>query len=156
MPVEQARLALADRTVMDFDPDFTSCITVFKYPTCTTQPGHGTQIEYFAPDGYNFLWYPGNARPVYGVWKLVRDKEGTRYRICFRYQSDSYNSLTQTEGGSWECRAFGPHAAGITEHRKGDVFDLASGSLPHPLSRKPTTFDELLANIAARSPAAVR
>ena len=152
MPVDQAQAALSDRTVMSFDAGATYCVTYFKYPTCTTEPGHGTQIEYFAATGENFLWYPGNTRPVFGVWKLQRDGKDTRYLICFRYQSNSYNPLTRQRGGSWDCRPFGPYVAGLTEVRNGDIFRLSGGELPFPLERSATTFDELLAKINTKAP----
>jgi hypothetical protein len=127
LPLDVARVMLAGRTIM------------------TRDPGHGTQVEYFSPDGFNYLWYPGNTGPVYGVWKLQRDSADRFHELCFRYQSNSYNPLTRQRGGDWECQPYRPYVSNFVETRVGDIFGLESGELPHRLARRATSFDELLA-----------
>lgn len=145
MPPERARGVLADKTIMTFDPGTTYCTSTGKFVYCPTIPGHGTQVEYFAPSGHAFLWYPGNARPVPSSWKLVRTSAGERYDICFLYPSNSYNPFTRTHGGTWECRDLAEFARGVKEVRESDLFALSTGRIPFKLDADYTSFDDLLA-----------
>ena len=36
----------------------------------TSDPGHGTQVEYLQSGGGAFLWYPGNKIVLPGHWKM--------------------------------------------------------------------------------------
>lgn len=144
---EEARTYIANRTVMTYDPGSTYCYSVGRYPICNTVPGHGTQIEYFGPDGRAYLWYPGNSRPVPSRWSLIRRQSSDRYSICFRYPSNSRNPLTGTSGSSPQCRDLSTWVSGITEVRDNDLFDLSTGTLPYPLKKSRTTFDKLLEDL---------
>lgn len=124
MPIEQASNYIAEKTVMTHDR------------------GHGTQIEYFDLNGRAYLWYPLNNEPVLANWKL--NDFGGKYDICFRYPSQSFNSIRNTTGGRWNCARMGFWAKDIVEVRSGDIFKLSSGVLPHKLSRAKTSFEELL------------
>ena len=102
-------------------------------------PGHGTQVEYVAGDGQSYLWYPGNRRVLTGRWK----QDGSE--MCFAYGENTYNPVTGTRGGAWECEPFKAYASGIVERMEGDVFGLAQTSrIPFTLSPKVTTLSELL------------
>lgn len=146
MPAETASSYIANQTVMTFDPPKPVCLPygfgTTIYYNCYTQPGHGTQIEYFHPDGIAVLWYPGNRRPVPSRWKL--EKSTSSHRICFQYPSRSKNALTGDAGGKWECIGLGFWAKDIVEKRPGDIFSLLSGSIPSRLGKEATTFDALL------------
>jgi hypothetical protein len=115
MPVEKARTFFSNKTIMTYDGEHRVCyggmfIGQYYIPDCRTVPGHGTQVEYYAPNGLAFLWYPGNHRPVPSRWKLEHKKNiyGTYlYAICFLYPSRSYNPLTHESGGDWECDELG-------------------------------------------------
>ncbi len=146
MSLEQAARAVANKTLMTYDPGTTICIPAsYGGVNCSTTPGHGTQIEYFASDGRAFLWYPGNSRPVRSRWKLSGSDD--RYDLCFLYPGRSYNPLTREYGGRWDCRNLGRYAARIKEIRAEDIFGLSSGRLPFPLSAASTSFDALLERI---------
>ncbi len=142
MPPEQATAAVSNWTIMTYDPGTFYCLPVGKYSSCTSTPGHGTQIEYFAPEGKAYLWYPKNPRAVRSFWRLARN--GDTYSICFKYPSRSYNPVTREHGGRWECRLLAMLVSRITESRRGDIFRLVSGRLPFPLAAGETTFDTLL------------
>lgn len=66
-------------------------------------PGHGTQIEYVAPNDTSFLWYPGNTMVLPGRWNTVPAQHGQAAQICFDYGPRSYNPVTRVYGGSVSC-----------------------------------------------------
>ena len=146
-PVNEAQRFVENRTVRTFDPGTQNCLPIsagkYTFMSCTPVPGHGTQIEYYAPDGRAYLWYPGNSRAVRSRWKLQRGNE--RYRLCSRYPSASYNPITREHGGNWQCENLGSYASRIREIRQSDIFGLETGSVPWPLEKADTTFDKLLA-----------
>lgn len=111
--------------------------------------GHGTQIEYYRDDGRLFLWYPGNSVVVPGEWR-VRDSAWGDLRIgphvCFRYGPNSYNPVTKTYGGIWECSSIGELNIDIQEKADGDIFGLSERRLvPFKLAPGMQTLQELLA-----------
>ncbi|MEO0379401.1 MAG: hypothetical protein AAF252_03975 [Pseudomonadota bacterium] len=118
--------------------------------------GHGTQVEYFADNGRAYLWYRGNRTAVSSRWRTASPETGDipgppipigrgDVAICFKYPSASYNPVTKTSGGAWECRAsilFGENVVAIVE---GDPFDLASGQLPAVMPKNSTmSVEEIL------------
>ena len=99
---------------------------------------HGNQIEYFAPNGFAYLWYPGNRRSVPSQWRLAADKKTGTATICFKYPRWGYNPVTKQYGGKWECRPFSrfwSHTNG--KPAVGDVFNLSVGMVPFRLSNHP-------------------
>lgn len=96
---------------------------------------HGTQVEYFKPDGTATLWYPGNFRGVPSLWK-TRQLSDDRVRMCFLYPSSSYNPVTEETGGTWECRSGRSFTSNIVAIVEGDVFNIGGGSVPKPLPKK--------------------
>ncbi|MBO9408845.1 hypothetical protein J7399_15520 [Shimia sp. R9_1] len=100
----------------------------------TFDPYHGTQIEYHAPDGRAYLWYPGNKAAVRSFWE-TRDNV-SEVEICYKYPSKSYNPVTKEHGGAWKCRPMYIFAAQIRERVSGDPFDLARGALPSVTLKK--------------------
>lgn len=103
--------------------------------------GHGVQVEYHAPDGRSYLWYPGNERPLQGWWE-VRTANDQTARLCYRYGENTYNPVLHTTGGAWECGKESWVYLGVSV--KGDVFGLKSGRLPYRLAdREYHALDEL-------------
>ncbi len=102
-----------------------------------TGGGHGTQIEYFNPNGTAYLWYPGNKSGVPSRWKVeASDRSNAPVNICFQYPKRSYNPVTHQFGGRWECRPIALFAAGLDAVHRGDPYKLANGSIPRTLPRK--------------------
>lgn len=112
----------------------------------TYSSGHGTQVEYVAPDGRSFLWYPGNRTVLPGRWKLDIDADDPDdISLCQLYPSSSYNPVTHTYGGSWECEDARRSLSRTKETLNGDPFGLARRRKPpFVLSREQTSFAELL------------
>lgn len=99
-------------------------------------PGHGTQIEFFHPNGRAYLWYPGNTAVVPSEWRI--EAGGTTNAnavICFRYPTRSYNPVTQQFGGQWECRPSTVFGLTMTALIEGDEFNLSSGRIPRTMPR---------------------
>lgn len=94
-------------------------------------PSHGNQIEYFAPDGKCYLWYPGNKRALPGHWRMEGDN------ICFLFGANTYNPVTGEIGGNWEKRPFKHFAETVAHTANGDVHGLATGQIPHSLQAHP-------------------
>ncbi len=113
--------------------------------------GHGTQVEYLAPGGRSYLWYPGNQAVVAGTWSLrnreLKEFGGGSYQrpeICYNYSNASYNPVTGKSGGL-ECSELSNFSIYIEEMAPGDPFRLASGKVPFPLDKRSTTLDALFA-----------
>ena len=119
--------------------------------TLTYDPGHGTQVEFVAANGTNYLWYPGNRIVLPGHWKL----DGAN--ICWSYPENSYNPVTGQTGSNWECEPKSVYASTIVERAKGDVFGLAHRSaVPFKLSKTRTSIaalSKLIRGTAAGMPA---
>jgi hypothetical protein len=113
---------------------------------------HGTQVEYVAPDGRNFLWYPGNRTVVPGRWKVDADADDPdETSLCQLYPSSSYNPATQTFGGSWECEDARRALSRTRETLIGDPFGLARRRAPpFVLAHEQTSFAELLRRFAGK------
>lgn len=105
---------VSDKTVLTFGP-------------------HGTQVEYHAPNGQAFLWYPGNTAVVSADWKIQLDNRPEN--ICWKYQTRSYNPLTGQPGGTWGCNNAPSYKNDIAQILDGDPFDLASGRVPYRMGK---------------------
>jgi hypothetical protein len=114
--------------------------------------GHGTQVEYVAPDGRSFLWYPGNRKAVPGRWKVAVDvDEPDEISLCQLYPSASYNPVTRTFGGSWECEDARRALSRTRETLSGDALGLSrSRAPPFVLARDQTSLAELLRRVDGR------
>lgn len=91
---------------------------------------HGNQIEYLAPDGRCYLWYPGNRVIVVGEWRCDESL------VYFRYGSDTYNAVTGVIGGDWEPCPIARWSVSIVEAVAGDIFGLEH-RLPFVLEARP-------------------
>jgi len=123
--VEAARALFADRTRI------------------TQDSFHGTQIEYHAPDGRAYLWYPGNSGVVPSLWK-VSGYAFTAHEICWLYPTYSNNPVTGQSGGNWECNPSSTYNGSLSQLIEGDPFNLASGKVPFRLPKGKFTAQELL------------
>ena len=98
---------------------------------------HGTQVEYLSPNGVAYLWYPGNAKIVSGQWKVEGPSSGSKYaRLCWKYGANTYNPVTQTRGGSFNCVPANRHILAEEEYTRGDPLNLSSGRVPFVLKRE--------------------
>jgi hypothetical protein len=95
--------------------------------------GHGQQVYYMAPDGLEYLWYPGNRGIVLGRWKTEQSANGDFANICFKYATHTYNPVMDTQGGSWECVPAVLHIYQEDASIEGDIFGLATSGLPFPM-----------------------
>ncbi|AUQ46086.1 hypothetical protein PhaeoP72_01793 [Phaeobacter inhibens] len=98
---------------------------------------HGTQVEYLAPDGRAFLWYPGNTAVVIGQWTVKPPVGRSKYaRLCWKYGPLTYNPVAQNRGGEFSCVKANRHILAEEEYTRGDPFDLDGSGIPFPLKKK--------------------
>ena len=75
---------------------------------------HGTQASFNAPDGTNYLWYPGIPQIVKGEWKITNENEifaagddsstnNPSDFVCFKYPAEELKPLTNVLGDVWTC-----------------------------------------------------
>ncbi len=117
---------------------------------------HGTQIEYFSAPrprhvtigrelglqpvsrtdmiGETWLVYPGNMKAVRGEWKVGK-MGGMWLNGCFKYPENTYNPVTGSRGGKWECALAKDYVIGnALQVYDGDVLKLRNrGKFPRPL-----------------------
>lgn len=94
---------------------------------------HGFQVNYLAPQGKAWLWYPGNRQVVREEYK--QDIVSGREAICWRHPSRSYNPVTKTRGGTFACQSLTFSQRTIVAELPGDPFSLKSGRVPFQLMR---------------------
>ncbi len=94
---------------------------------------HGFQVNYLAPQGKAWLWYPRNRRGIAEEYK--RDIVSGREAICWRHPSNSYNPVTQKTGGAFACQSLAFTQRTIVAALPGDPFALGTGQVPFPLER---------------------
>lgn len=129
----------------DVDPNYPR--GGFTYATYSA--GYGVQIEYFAENGTNFLWFPGNRFPLAGEWNL----EDTKFSpdICFKYGPDTRDALTGQPGGSWECGPVHRSKRRLVSVVEGDPFNLAMPTTILPQLKKcelPAPMKQMVGNMA--------
>lgn len=134
--------------VMLLAPAFAFAEELGNYTYMTRSPGHGTQVEYMSSAGQTYLWYPGNRVILEGRWK----REGSD--VCVAYGENTYNPVTGSSGGAWECSPYRGFVAGISERMRGDVLGLAGRrGVPFKLSRDTTTLERLMSKVNPESAA---
>ena len=94
---------------------------------------HGFQVNYIAPDGRAWLWFPGNRKVVPEEWKL--DSTNGIKALCFRHPSNSGNPATGRRGGAFQCQSLKLSQKSIVARLDGDAFKLTSGDVPYRLPR---------------------
>lgn len=105
------------------------------YTVATDSVGNGIQVEYFAPDGRSYLWYPGNSSVVQAQYRygLVIPRDGSVGRIGtieFLYPSNTIDK-TGRRGGEWESRGISEYRVYVMASQRGDIFNLSSGKAPY-------------------------
>jgi hypothetical protein len=117
--------------------------------TLSLSAGHGPQISYRTVDGRVFLWYPGNRVVLRGRWdvnavRIVDPWTGAArqvVRVCYAYGRNTFNPVTGSVGGGWECSSASRSLARVAERARGDIFQLARRSAPpFVLSRQDLSF----------------
>lgn len=110
-----------------------SNVTVMTYSS-----SHGTQVEYLGSNGMSYLWYPGNRVVLPAPWKVENGQ------MCYRYGKRTYNPVTKTKGGKWECRPVAISKQSVVDSARGDIFGLSKRkSVPFILTRARTTLSKL-------------
>ena len=93
------------------------------------QDGHGIYVEYTAPDGRFFSWYPLNTSVEKGTWSIA--EAGSPPEACFNCK-DSYHPLT----GEFEPEECVPAVQIIgrayeVDSRAGALFALGTKGIPY-------------------------
>jgi hypothetical protein len=131
------------------DPGLATAGSIGGTTTMSYSSGHGTQVEYVAPNGKTYLWYPGNANILKGQWKV---EDGN---MCFAYGANSYNPVTKQRGG-WECEPVGVYQGSISQQVSGDPMGLAGRrAVPFDLTGRASTLDQILAGVINPGPPAI-
>ena len=91
--------------------------------------GQGVTVEYAAPDGRLYLWYPGSAHSAAGTWGVQRFKKKL-VNACFRYQP-AEAAPRPFEAGDCVPAEQTLGAADVVREWRGDVFGLGSGRVPY-------------------------
>lgn len=120
------------------------------WTTMFYERGHGTQIEYLAPNGKSYLWYPGNNVVLMAPWQK-KPKQ-----ICYLYGTNTYNPVTGSRGGKWQCTSLSTYTGMVAEQAKGDVFGLVEAArkntVPFVLRKSKTTIARLSKGKATGTP----
>ena len=93
------------------------------------QTGHGIYVEYTAPDGRLFMWYPGNAGVVAGRWGISDDFSPPR--ACFKYFAAYHGVTGEFEPNECVDTAQILGEAYVVDKRPGDVFKLSTNGIPY-------------------------
>ena len=94
------------------------------------EDSHGNQIEFLDPNGYCYLWYPGNTIILVGRWRTDTSS------IYFQYGSNTFNPVTSVIGGRWEMCPIDAWSVSIVEDVAGDTLEIRR-SIPFVLKRNP-------------------
>jgi hypothetical protein len=125
-------------------------VYISNYTRMTADQGHGTQVEYNAPNGMSYLWYPGNRAAVLGRWKveegLAPDQVHRFVHLCYLYSVLTYDPVDNSRGGKWECIPAWYAMIRTKERVPGNPFRLGpSAKIPFILSSQETDLASLLA-----------
>ncbi|MEO0574338.1 MAG: hypothetical protein AAF004_02660 [Pseudomonadota bacterium] len=96
------------------------------------QTGHGIYVEYTAPDGRLFMWYPGNMVTVGGTWGI--SDAFSPPRACFRYFSAYHGVTGEYEPNECVTASQTLSEAYVIDKRAGDVFELSTKGIPYTKS----------------------
>ena len=159
MTPEKARVELSNKTNMTFSADYmappmkrydAAGHLIAQAPATPTR-GYGTQVEYVAPSGKSFLWFPANPLVVPGEWTLeehpfrMQIREGVAVfnlvNLCFRYTPTGTGPGAV---GGVSCSPAYSYLKRVRESVDGDIFGLSRHpSPPFVLDREQTTLDTL-------------
>ncbi len=96
------------------------------------QTGHGIYVEYTAPDGRLFMWYPGNSAVVTGTWGV--SESFSPPRACFKYFSAYHGVTGEYEPNECVAAVQTLSEAYVLDKRAGDVFELSTKGIPYSKS----------------------
>ncbi|WP_158965354.1 hypothetical protein [Chachezhania sediminis] len=91
----------------------------------TYRDGIGYQVNYIAPNGEAWLWYPGIAEGIAEEWRLGRS--GSMDMICWRHPQGSDTEL----GRDFQCNSLKLARSGIVARLPGDPYKLSTGQVPY-------------------------
>ena len=106
--------------------------TLSDVTSIVKQTGHGIYVEYTAPDGRLFMWYPGNAVVVTGAWGI--SESFAPPRACFRYFSAYHGVTGEYEPNECVAAVQTLSEAYVIDKRAGDVFELSTKGIPYSKS----------------------
>ena len=94
--------------------------------------GIGTQIEYTAPDGVAYLWYPEEREIIVGTWDVGEMSDGI-VELCYTYGPGAFGNVD----GSVFCFDYVGLVSDLVTGglRNGDPYDLTSEAVPFILAR---------------------
>ena len=96
------------------------------------QRGHGIYVEYTAPDGRLYMWYPGNGGVVTGTWGI--SDAFSPPRACFKYFGAYHGVTGEFEPNECVSNEQTLSGAYLVDSRSGDVFKLSTKGIPYSKS----------------------
>jgi hypothetical protein len=149
-PPSQERLEEAKRYIEMASTPAKVNTYISNYTRMTYDRAHGTQVEYNAPDGRSYLWYPGSRFVTLGRWKVdeaLAPNQTHRYvTLCYLYSASSYDPTNNSRGGKWECAPAVLAMIRTKERSPGNPFRLGRfPQTPFILSPQETNLASLLA-----------
>lgn len=96
------------------------------------QRGHGIYVEYTAPDGRLFMWYPRNFGVVSGTWGI--SDSFSPPRACFKYLAATHGVTGEYEPNECVSVEQTLSEAYVIDKRRGDVFELSTRGIPYSKS----------------------
>lgn len=123
-----------------------------NYTRMSHDNSHGTQVEYNAPDGRSYLWYPGSRTVTPGHWKvaegLAPDQIHHYVDLCYLYSAASIDPTNNSRGGNWECNRAWFAMIRTKERMAGNPFRLGfSPQTPFILPPDETDLANLLGKV---------
>lgn len=92
--------------------------------TYASAPAFKLHIEYFAPDGTFYLWYPDMPGVLAGEWKT----EGKQ--TCLRVRTANGLPLEGRRADKWDCGSPAGLALDVVSLIPGDPYNLRRGTPP--------------------------
>jgi hypothetical protein len=101
-------------------------------------PGIGNQIEYTAPDGTAYLWYPDMPDAIIGTWQITPQGLDDA-QTCFTYPLDEVDGAFGIYDGDPICFNSAALVRDVPERaiRDGDPYNLETGQVPFVLPSFP-------------------
>lgn len=93
------------------------------------QEGHGIYVEYTAPDGRFFSWYPLNTSVEKGIWSV--SEAVSPPEACFKYKDSNHPLTGEFEPEECVSAAQIVGRVYVVESREGDVFELGTKGIPY-------------------------
>ncbi len=103
----------------------------------------GYGVQYFAPDGRTYLWFPGQLKIAIGTWsdqssfvvgnpsKSPKSHQDFAFRkICFEFSGVPRAQIVTKSFGPKKCFHVQEYFPAVQEFTDGDFLSLASGQIP--------------------------